>query len=317
MSNKQTIIFYKDWYQLIKSLSDTNKAKLLDLIFDENNSTEINDPHLKSVYDFIKYKIDENNQKYEAQIEKKKIAGIRSGEVRRAKIEDKETQRTHVHFVEQNQTNMNLLYTDPVPDTEYCILNTESGTENELKKENISPKVLLQKKESPKHDLKSFAQDFETLPIEAQKWTVEKYINARKINLSHEQIANWLQEFEKFWQHYTPIVCNGKQIAKGSKLLAREGYMRIVYKEKNSDAIFTGLAAYLSFCKQNNQYTCAVTTFLNQRKWEDDYASSEIKAEIVPKEASYTTNTRKSIEAANEAMARYAERERLKQENQS
>lgn len=70
--SKESTIFYHEWLQLINSLSDINKLKLYDLIFsfDEKNLPKINDPHLKSVFDYISNKIAKNNSKYQVKCNK-------------------------------------------------------------------------------------------------------------------------------------------------------------------------------------------------------------------------------------------------------
>ena len=69
---KESTIFYSEWLSLINSLSDSNKLKLYDLIFsfDEKNLPKIDDPHLKSVFDYISNKITKNNSKYQEKCNK-------------------------------------------------------------------------------------------------------------------------------------------------------------------------------------------------------------------------------------------------------
>ena len=66
MSNNDKFLLYKDWFPLIKSLPDDNRLKLYDMIFEYEGVpiVEIDDPHLKGVYDFIINRINDNNQKY-------------------------------------------------------------------------------------------------------------------------------------------------------------------------------------------------------------------------------------------------------------
>lgn len=70
--SKESIVFYKEWLSLINSLSNENKLKFYENIFtfEEGNLPEIEDPHLKSVFDFISLKIVNNNKKYKDKCDK-------------------------------------------------------------------------------------------------------------------------------------------------------------------------------------------------------------------------------------------------------
>lgn len=63
--NNANVILYTEWCPLISSLPDEKRLKLFDMILRFHEETpEISDPHLRSVFDFISLKIRENQEKY-------------------------------------------------------------------------------------------------------------------------------------------------------------------------------------------------------------------------------------------------------------
>ena len=88
------------------------------------------------------------------------------------------------------------------------------------------------------------------------------------------------EQFEDFWLMYIPVKgSNGKMVAKGSKSEAEKKFIRILEDGENYENIRNGLQKYLEFCRRNDQITCGVTVFLNQKRWLDGYDSLSVGAE--------------------------------------
>lgn len=96
-----------------------------------------------------------------------------------------------------------------------------------------------------------------------------KNIRSKEVNKLYD---DW---FENFWEHYTPIKCNGRFVAKGNKQTAREKFIKILEKGKTDyETIMRGLESYIRHCQANNQLTCQAVVWLNQERWLDDYGST-------------------------------------------
>ena len=91
-----------------------------------------------------------------------------------------------------------------------------------------------------------------------------------KAKFNKAQIEEW---FNQFWKLYTPIKCSGKFVAKGSKEKAQEKYTHLIKSGVDPQEILRGLQLYLTHCKENDQLTCGVCVFLNQKKWLDEYGN--------------------------------------------
>lgn len=101
------------------------------------------------------------------------------------------------------------------------------------------------------------------------------------------------EKFEEFWGHYTPIKCEGRFVAKGSKAEARKKFGSLLKSGVRFVEIMEGLRAYLAYCRDNNALSCGATVFLNQRRWEDDYTgavSARGSPNITPKGSVYEQN---------------------------
>jgi len=114
-----------------------------------------------------------------------------------------------------------------------------------------------------------------------QKFTSDQNNPSIKINSSIKNI--FLKEiyikkeeneknFEEFWKNYIPIKCNDRIVGKGSKKEAYKAYSKSLKKDTHKN-IITGLEAYLKHCEENNQFTAAVTTFLNKEYWKNEYGN--------------------------------------------
>ena len=103
------------------------------------------------------------------------------------------------------------------------------------------------------------------------------------------------EKFEEFWGYYTPIKCEGRFVAKGSKAEARKKFGSLLKSGVRFVDIMGGLRAYLAYCRDNNALSCGATVFLNQRRWEDDYTgavSARGSPNITPKGSVYEQNLR-------------------------
>jgi hypothetical protein len=118
MSKKSTI-FYHEWLPLINSLPNENKIKLYELIFNINDVELpiINDPHLKSVFDYISNKILNNDSKYKEKCDKAR----ESANARWAKKDDanacetKKRKETHYDNVNDNDNDNDIIKSQDLP----------------------------------------------------------------------------------------------------------------------------------------------------------------------------------------------------------
>lgn len=281
MSNK-SIIIYREWLSLIKGLSEADQAKLWNLILEEDyRDSEISNS-LKGIFNFIKLKIDENNQKYQSIIERNRINGANGGRPKNPN-KPKKPSGLFGNPAKPRET-LNDQYIINNGNKELEISNSSFNSKQNInieleKKENIPTKAFLQKKENSSKSetvvssTQKFSADFQRLLDDHQKLTVEKYSAIRKTGASHEQIVEWLQDFDEFWQHYTPIrSTDGRCVGRGDKIGCRVKYLRILWAGELQEKIMEGLKNYLEFCQKGNQLTLAASTFLNQERWKEDYS---------------------------------------------
>lgn len=84
------------------------------------------------------------------------------------------------------------------------------------------------------------------------------------------------QEFEDFWNIYQPVSCGGEFVAKGSKKLAKDKFIKILSKGESYENIKRGLIQYLNYCQTNAVKSCGCVVFLNQQRWLDDYSGKRV-----------------------------------------
>lgn len=101
--------------------------------------------------------------------------------------------------------------------------------------------------------------------------------------------------FEEFWNLYTPIKCDGRFVAKGSKKTAYEKFVKILKKGESYENIIAGTKRYIEHCRANNQLTCQATVFLNQERWNNEYDTAILGE-----------NTRGKQQAGNSILQDYA-----------
>lgn len=113
-------------------------------------------------------------------------------------------------------------------------------------------------------------------PATNQELTTTKELN----NDNNENNIEYMQNcFAEFWSFYTPVKTEKGFTAKGSKLDAEKKYIKILKSGADHEEIIRGLEGYLRQCQANNTLTKAVSTWLNQKCWEDDYNDTYIVSE--------------------------------------
>jgi hypothetical protein len=121
-NTKNSIVYYYDWNELISPLSDEEKLEFFDIVFLKKpfDLSKIKSKHLLSVLKYVLKRIDKNNEKYEEIKEKRRLAGIESGRVRRTKgthvqnVQQNEQEETKKDFVQQNELPVPVTVTDNV-----------------------------------------------------------------------------------------------------------------------------------------------------------------------------------------------------------
>ena len=89
MAKENNLIIYNSFNEAIQNLSDENAGKLLKILLHYNTTGEVLDCNELVKFAFLNMKnlIDEDKQKYKLKCEKNRQNGIKSGFVRRNKIE--------------------------------------------------------------------------------------------------------------------------------------------------------------------------------------------------------------------------------------
>lgn len=166
----------------------------------------------------------------------------------------------------------------------YCKYQDEQQTDNK----QITNEQQTDNKQITTRERKEEGKNILLLPPitrarESEK--IEEKTNEKEID----------EKFEEFWGHYTPIKCEGRFVAKGSKAEARKKFGYLLKSGVRFAEIMEGLRAYLAYCRDNNALSCGATVFLNQRRWEDDYTgavSARGSPNITPKGSVYEQNLR-------------------------
>lgn len=83
-------------------------------------------------------------------------------------------------------------------------------------------------------------------------------------------------EFNEFWECYTPIRCrDGTFVAKGNKNICKHKFIKLLEKGEKYETIIGGLKNYLEYCQRNDVKSCGAEVFINQRRWEADYGNKD------------------------------------------
>lgn len=96
--------------------------------------------------------------------------------------------------------------------------------------------------------------------------------------INHNQNIN--VDFQEFWDHYTPIECNGRMVSKDSKKLAEEKYQKLRSKYSHN-LIMSKLEKYLTNCKKNSILTKAVHRWLTTTDFNDNEECTSIVANTI------------------------------------
>ena len=123
-------------------------------------------------------------------------------------------------------------------------------------------------------------------PQDNPKITPNKNVNVNKnVNeeckselINHNQNIN--VDFQEFWDHYTPIECNGRMVSKDSKKLAEEKYRKLRGKYSHN-LIMSRLEKYLTNCKKNSILTKAVHRWLTTTDFNDNEECTSIVANTI------------------------------------
>ena len=110
---------------------------------------------------------------------------------------------------------------------------------------------------------------------------LNKNENNNKINselINHNQNIN--VDFQEFWDHYTPIECNGRMVGKDSKKLAEEKYQKLRSKYSHN-LIMSRLEKYLTNCKKSSILTKAVHRWLTTTDFNDNEECASIVANTI------------------------------------
>lgn len=96
------------------------------------------------------------------------------------------------------------------------------------------------------------------------------------IVINKDEKVNYENEFNEFWEHYTPIKdSKGCWVAKGSKKECKLKFIKIMSEGVSYETIINSLKQYLEYCKTANRQSCGAEVFLNQRRWENDYSTGQ------------------------------------------
>ena len=139
MAKENNLIIYNSFNEAIQNLSDENAGKLLKILLHYNTTGEVLDCNELVKFAFLNMKnlIDEDKQKYKLKCEKNRQNGIKSGFVRRNKIE-------------QSLTNVNeRLKNEPIKENK---IKENKVKENKVKENKTFIKPTLE-------EIKQFIRD--------------------------------------------------------------------------------------------------------------------------------------------------------------
>ena len=113
-----------------------------------------------------------------------------------------------------------------------------------------------------------------------QKGNVNQNVNeeCKSELINHNQNIN--VDFQEFWDHYTPIECNGRMVSKDSKKLAEEKYNKLRSKYSHN-LIMSRLEKYLTNCKKSSILTKAVHRWLTTTDFNDNEECTSIVANTI------------------------------------
>ena len=162
--------------------------------------------------------------------------------------------------------------------------NLSSNTsDDEVNNDNFCLSENNSKQKNQKNQLSEFnSNETKKQEAEAKAEAEDIYPPDMLNNISSpvDRKKEFQQQFEEFWKLYVPVSStSGKMVAKGSKSEAEKKFIRILENGENYENIRNGLQKYLDFCRRNDQITCGVAVFLNQKRWLDGYDNISVSAE--------------------------------------
>lgn len=204
----KSFVLYNDQYDAIKALPDEAKARLLDGVFLHVRGEEPQDidPLLQALIVTITQQIDRDKDKYADIVEKRREAGKKSGEARRAKPtsidsdEQNEHMLTHAQSVQQPRTkrtdnvNVNVNDNDTVTDNDNNNVDVGEGVDVDTAfaglvkayQDNIQSPI-------PPMTLEWFQQDYDEFGPGMMTYAVEQAVknSARGYGYIQSIVGNW------------------------------------------------------------------------------------------------------------------------------
>lgn len=90
----------------------------------------------------------------------------------------------------------------------------------------------------------------------------------------YDTLCTQQNDFNEFWLAYKPVMVNGKGTGRGSKVLAKKKYDKIIASGVKHSVLMESSKRYLDDCRKHNTFSKMVSTWLNNNGWEDDYGES-------------------------------------------
>lgn len=185
MKNKKSFVLYCDLRETLIDFSIEDKGHLFSAILDFQNNEPINlPPHLIPAFAFLKTQFARDSAKYSDEVEKRRLAGIKSGEARRLKSEQTGTKRTSVRSVEQNeQTGTKRSDSENVSDSD----NVNDNPNNNLSsKQNIKSNPKEEKGDFKNFNKGKIINSVDSLLIEIGEKgleTAKKYLKEKGLDV--------------------------------------------------------------------------------------------------------------------------------------
>jgi hypothetical protein len=252
--NRKSFILYKDSLDILDKLSDEQAGKLFKAIHFYQKKQEIPalDFALDLVFTSFLNQFKRDDESYKTTCEARKLAGSKGGKQKVANASN----------CKQKVANL---------------ADSENDNENESKNDNVNKNV--------NHNHNSKTQEIsksENKPTGYNSLNLEKTPNLTpKKPQDNPKITpneNDNLDFQEFWDHYTPVECNGRVVGKDSKKTAEEKYKRI-RTQHNHDVIMLKLKQYLTYCKKNSILTKAVHRWLTTTDFSDTEQEQAIIAD--------------------------------------
>jgi hypothetical protein len=103
-------------------------------------------------------------------------------------------------------------------------------------------------------------------------------------------------DFENLWVSWRPF-----EMEKGSKSKAKAAYIT-ARKETTHETIIDGCGRYLEWCHAGRQRTQHIVTWLNQRRWADEYPSSSAARMSANGKSTYADSLQTAAKAAGRVL---------------